>query len=315
MAPKSPFWCRNSSRRRKAATCRAFWSSAARSWRPWSDRAPPAISAPTSIAADTPKRSRSAPEERATAIRGGAVHGPQCVRRRHAAIESRAGGAWRSTHRRASKASRRRPASTSPTEVITFLEKNARPGRTRTKGTGMAARAAFAIGSTEISAGNAPDGRPAGERAFQPHADHPARPCRPRRGTEGRCCSSRRRRSWRRDPGSRNRAAGDPSRRARRNSPARCSRCRSSTPSASSSHSRYMPDRRDLNRSFPGSDHGSLASVLADLFMREVVLRSQYGIDLHTRGAPSHQSAANPHRAGDDRAAADGRRPSARRSC
>ena len=41
-------------------------------------------------------------------------------------------------------------------------------------------------------------------------------------------------------------------------------------------HSRYMPDRRDLNRSFPGSDHGSLASLLADLFMKEVVLRSQY---------------------------------------
>jgi hypothetical protein len=48
------------------------------------------------------------------------------------------------------------------------------------------------------------------------------------------------------------------------------------------SHSRYMPDRRDLNRSFPGSDHGSLASVLADLLMREVVLRCQYGIDLHS---------------------------------
>ena len=47
-------------------------------------------------------------------------------------------------------------------------------------------------------------------------------------------------------------------------------------------HSRYMPDRRDLNRSFPGSDHGSLASLLADLFMKEVVRRSQYGIDLHT---------------------------------
>ena len=47
-------------------------------------------------------------------------------------------------------------------------------------------------------------------------------------------------------------------------------------------HSRYMPDRRDLNRSFPGSDRGSLASLLADLFMREVVRRSQYGIDLHT---------------------------------
>jgi uncharacterized protein len=47
-------------------------------------------------------------------------------------------------------------------------------------------------------------------------------------------------------------------------------------------HSRYMPDRRDLNRSFPGSDQGSLASLLADLFFREIVKRSHYGIDLHT---------------------------------
>jgi predicted deacylase len=49
-------------------------------------------------------------------------------------------------------------------------------------------------------------------------------------------------------------------------------------------HTRYMPDRRDLNRCFPGSDRGSLASQVADLFFREVVLRSQYGIDLHTAG-------------------------------
>ncbi len=48
------------------------------------------------------------------------------------------------------------------------------------------------------------------------------------------------------------------------------------------SHSRYLPDRRDLNRSFPGSDKGSLAAQLADLFLNEVVLRSNFGIDLHT---------------------------------
>ncbi len=53
-------------------------------------------------------------------------------------------------------------------------------------------------------------------------------------------------------------------------------------------HSRYMPDRRDLNRSFPGSDQGSLASLLADLFFREIVLRSTYGIDYHT--AALHRS-------------------------
>ncbi|BBA80049.1 succinylglutamate desuccinylase [cyanobacterium endosymbiont of Rhopalodia gibberula] len=46
--------------------------------------------------------------------------------------------------------------------------------------------------------------------------------------------------------------------------------------------SRYLPDRRDLNRSFPGSKNGSLASRLAYLFMKEIVSRSTYGIDLHT---------------------------------
>jgi predicted deacylase len=47
-------------------------------------------------------------------------------------------------------------------------------------------------------------------------------------------------------------------------------------------HSRYLPDRRDLNRCFPGSPNGSLASRLAHVIFREVVERSDYGIDLHT---------------------------------
>ncbi len=47
---------------------------------------------------------------------------------------------------------------------------------------------------------------------------------------------------------------------------------------------RYMPDRRDLNRSFPGSERGSVAARLAHLFMHEVVARCDYGIDLHTAG-------------------------------
>lgn len=46
--------------------------------------------------------------------------------------------------------------------------------------------------------------------------------------------------------------------------------------------SRYLPDRRDLNRSFPGSANGSLAARLAHLFLTEVVRRCQFGIDLHT---------------------------------
>ncbi|HRD78414.1 MAG TPA: succinylglutamate desuccinylase/aspartoacylase family protein [Hyphomicrobiaceae bacterium] len=47
-------------------------------------------------------------------------------------------------------------------------------------------------------------------------------------------------------------------------------------------HSRYLPDRRDLNRSFPGSATGSLAARLANLFLNEVVRRCTVGIDLHT---------------------------------
>ena len=34
---------------------------------------------------------------------------------------------------------------------------------------------------------------------------------------------------------------------------------------------RYLPDRRDLNRSFPGSPRGSLAGRIAHLMMTEVV--------------------------------------------
>ncbi len=46
--------------------------------------------------------------------------------------------------------------------------------------------------------------------------------------------------------------------------------------------SRYLPDRRDLNRAFPGSPNGSLAARLAHLLLSEVVKRCHVGIDLHT---------------------------------
>ncbi len=46
--------------------------------------------------------------------------------------------------------------------------------------------------------------------------------------------------------------------------------------------SRYLPDRRDLNRSFPGSSEGSLASRLAGIFLDKVVMRCDLGIDLHS---------------------------------
>ncbi len=45
---------------------------------------------------------------------------------------------------------------------------------------------------------------------------------------------------------------------------------------------RYLPDRRDLNRCFPGSPTGSLGSRLAHLFLTEIVDKCTHGIDLHT---------------------------------
>jgi predicted deacylase len=47
---------------------------------------------------------------------------------------------------------------------------------------------------------------------------------------------------------------------------------------------RRLPDRRDLNRSFPGSRKGSLTARLADVLFREVIRQSDFGLDLHTAG-------------------------------
>ena len=46
--------------------------------------------------------------------------------------------------------------------------------------------------------------------------------------------------------------------------------------------SRYLPDRRDLNRFFPGDAHGSSASRIADSFFRGVVRHCDWLVDLHT---------------------------------
>jgi predicted deacylase len=46
--------------------------------------------------------------------------------------------------------------------------------------------------------------------------------------------------------------------------------------------SRYLPDRRDLNRSFPGNPKGSLASRIAHTLMKEILEKCTHGLDLHT---------------------------------
>ncbi|MDP3983508.1 MAG: succinylglutamate desuccinylase/aspartoacylase family protein [Acidimicrobiia bacterium] len=59
--------------------------------------------------------------------------------------------------------------------------------------------------------------------------------------------------------------------------------------------SRYLPDRRDLNRAFPGSERGSSAARLAHLFMTEIVAQCSVGIDCHT--ASGHRTNAPQLRA------------------
>ncbi len=45
---------------------------------------------------------------------------------------------------------------------------------------------------------------------------------------------------------------------------------------------RYLPDRRDLNRCFPGNPNGSLGAQIANTLMSEVVSHCSHGIDFHT---------------------------------
>ncbi|MDX5478380.1 succinylglutamate desuccinylase/aspartoacylase family protein [Fontibacter flavus] len=50
------------------------------------------------------------------------------------------------------------------------------------------------------------------------------------------------------------------------------------------SNSRTFPDGRDLNRSFPGSKKGSLASQIAFILTNDIIPQIDYGIDIHTGG-------------------------------
>ena len=49
-----------------------------------------------------------------------------------------------------------------------------------------------------------------------------------------------------------------------------------------SRNTRYLPDRRDLNRYFPGNPRGSVASRIANGFFNEVVRHCNTLVDLHT---------------------------------
>lgn len=50
------------------------------------------------------------------------------------------------------------------------------------------------------------------------------------------------------------------------------------------SNSRTFPDGRDLNRSFPGNNKGSLASQIAHILTHQIIPQIDYGVDFHTGG-------------------------------
>lgn len=52
--------------------------------------------------------------------------------------------------------------------------------------------------------------------------------------------------------------------------------------------SRDVPDGKDVNRSFPGSRNGSLASRIAHTYTEQILPQVDYGIDLHTGGSQRH---------------------------
>ena len=47
-------------------------------------------------------------------------------------------------------------------------------------------------------------------------------------------------------------------------------------------HSRYLSDRRDLNRYFPGNPRGSVAARMAHSFFNDIIQRCHHLVDLHT---------------------------------
>lgn len=52
--------------------------------------------------------------------------------------------------------------------------------------------------------------------------------------------------------------------------------------------SRDVPDGKDVNRSFPGTKSGSMASRIAYHYVTEIMHQIDYGIDLHTGGGQRH---------------------------
>lgn len=65
--------------------------------------------------------------------------------------------------------------------------------------------------------------------------------------------------------------------------------------------SRDVPDGKDVNRSFPGTKSGSMASRIAYHYVTEVMNQMDYAIDLHTGGAQRHNFPQIRYTEGDEK--------------
>ncbi len=68
--------------------------------------------------------------------------------------------------------------------------------------------------------------------------------------------------------------------------------------------SRDVPDGKDVNRSFPGTKTGSMASRIAYYYLSEIMHQIDYAIDLHTGGGQRHNFPQIRYTAEDERSVA-----------
>ncbi len=68
--------------------------------------------------------------------------------------------------------------------------------------------------------------------------------------------------------------------------------------------SRSLPDGKDVNRSFPGSGRGSLASRVASALTKKILPHIDFGVDFHTGGRSHYNYPQIRYTAGDEKARA-----------
>ena len=223
-------------------------------------------------------------------MRAARSHGAQRVRRRHPALEPRAGRDGGQLARRGSRASRPPPASTSPARSSSSSRRPAPAGARPVTGSGAEPRrragspatGRSTIGGVTVAPGTRRAARAPGRAAADRHVAVAVGRGRQRPAARARRCGCRASSTATSSTASRSSARCCGCVQPTRRSPARSSPCRSSTCSGSSTRAATCPTGATSTASFPGSPRGSLTAQLAHRFVTEIVPRCDAGIDFHT---------------------------------